>query len=129
MSFRQRTLAAVFYLKCIFNTTYTTKIMKKIPALVLLAALLSCGSHKDFSKVKTGMTAQQVTQAVGEPDKKVPVFGSITHWHYGDQDHHIIVFENDTVENITDAKGAAQAMDAMKSGLDSLSQTLDSTKK
>ena len=86
--------------------------MKNFFLLVSIIAIVSCSAKKDFSKVKSGMKKAQVTSAVGEPDQKLTIDANITHWRYNDKEQHIVVFEDDTVSNVTDAKGAEDVMNA-----------------
>ncbi|GAC1427159.1 MAG: hypothetical protein NVS9B7_14020 [Flavisolibacter sp.] len=69
--------------------------------LLLVALLLiACNSHKDFSKVRNGMTEREVVEAVGKPKEKVKMPMSIVWWRYTDKENHVVVMEGGNVTNV-----------------------------
>lgn len=66
--------------------------------LVLVFMLVACNSSSaDLSKIKVGMSGQEVTALVGKPDNQIVIFQTITHWHYGKS---TVVLDENKVTNI-----------------------------
>ena len=100
--------------------------MKKTLIIITLAAMAACTNKPDFTKVKNGMTTDQVKIAIGEPTRKQNM-AIAEWWYYGD--NQVVVIMNDSVANVVpDAKKAAAeinaAMDSMNAQMDSISKIL-----
>jgi len=93
--------------------------MKGILILVTFVTLVACKQTKDFSKIKTGMSASEVVRLTGIPDRKQPMVGS-EWWIYNDTAKHLVIISSDTVANITTQEDAMKTMERTLKAFDSL---------
>jgi hypothetical protein len=110
--------------------------MRTIVLISFLSAIIAGCSRapKDFATVRTGMTEQQVVQAVGEPAEKNDI-GVANLWTYPAQDR-TVVFRADTVYDIiTSAEARADSIrttignteEKLESGTKKLGKKIDTT--
>jgi hypothetical protein len=89
-----------------------------LPAMIFLI-LAGCHQGKDFSKIKTGMSASEVIRLAGIPDRKQMMIGS-EWWIYNDTARHLVIISSDTVANITTQAEAIKIMENTLNAYDSL---------
>jgi hypothetical protein len=95
--------------------------MKKLIPLLLLT-LAACHNSANFSKIKTGMPAKKVTELVGQPESKMPMFG-VEWWVYS-KENKLVIVSDDTVANVKMDMKASQ--DSLKMAGEQLKGMLDS---
>ena len=100
--------------------------MKKT-LLILVAAigLAACSKTKSFESVSKGMTKEKVTELVGEPEQKMPMF--IAEWWMYPTDNKVIVMHSDTVLRVVmDLKSVQDSMKSMGTELQKLQDQMKS---
>ena len=94
--------------------------MKKIILLLSIAIMfISCGKKADFTKVKVGMTTNQLIELVGEPNTKTETGIAGNWWAY---DTHLVVIQSDTVNELDTNENVKKRMQEVSEGLKKLSQ-------
>jgi hypothetical protein len=94
--------------------------MKKT-LLILVAAmgLTACSKTRSFESISKGMTKEKVTELVGEPEQKMPMF--IAEWWMYPTDNKVIVMHSDTVLRVVmDLKSVQDSMKSMGTELQKL---------
>lgn len=91
--------------------------------LILAAAigLTACSKIKSFESISKGMTKDEVTQLVGEPEEKMPMF--IAEWWMYRKDNKVVVMHSDTVLRvIMDLKSVQDSMKSLGDELQKLNK-------
>ena len=97
------------------------KKMKKLLLLSVVAMLFSCSKEADFTKIKVGMKSSEVIALVGEPKTKTETGIAGTWWSY---DTHLVVIQNDTVNEFDTNENVKKRMEEVTKGLDDLNETV-----
>lgn len=99
-------------------------VMKKA-LLILVAAigLTACYKTKSFDSISKGMTKDKVTELVGEPEEKMPMF--VAEWWMYRKENKVVVMHSDTVLRVV--KDLKSVQDSMKSLGDELQKLLPSS--
>lgn len=92
-----------------------------ITILTVAISMIACNTKKDFTKVKEGMTKKEVINILGEPTQKTSGIEDITYWNYKDGEGHIVVFDADTVSNVTNTKKIEKELDEFSKAIDTFS--------
>ncbi|MNJ91513.1 hypothetical protein D3C87_91650 [compost metagenome] len=93
--------------------------------LILVAAigLTACYKTKSFDSISKGMTKDKVTELVGEPEEKMPMF--VAEWWMYRKENKVVVMHSDTVLRVV--KDLKSVQDSMKSLGDELQKLLPSS--
>lgn len=68
----------------------------KIQIGIVSLLLASCGNSFDPEKVNIGMSSDQLIEAVGEPDERLPMMSGMEFWRYED-DHTVMVSDGEVL--------------------------------
>ncbi|HTS44467.1 MAG TPA: hypothetical protein VMH01_08735 [Puia sp.] len=94
------------------------EIQFKFLIICLPFLMMGCINKPDFSKIKKGMKTPEVIRLVGIPDRKQPM-NTTTWWIYKDEQHHLIIIDNDTVSNCLTEDEAMKIMNEVLKTFDS----------
>lgn len=98
--------------------------MKKILFITSLALFISCSKSADFSKMKVGMTTNDLINLLGEPEDKTDLFGAEI-WMYKDgKTGHLITIINDTVAGFKGGSELEESLKDINSDIEELDKTI-----
>ena len=97
--------------------------MKKILIIATIAVLTACAT-KDIHDIKEGMSSIEVTKIAGEPTEKVEMPLEIEWWVY-EEDKVLLIFENDTVTNVTSEKEIEESLKDFEKGMEDIQKEIE----
>ncbi len=99
--------------------------MKKVIllSLVLLGVFFSCNNKKDFSVIKNGMTVEEVTKKVGEPQETLDMMPGIQWLKY--KEGHLVIVEDGKVINSMSQEEFEKGIQEFNDSIESLINDLE----
>jgi hypothetical protein len=92
---------------------------KKLGTFCLCIIFIACQQKPDFSKIKSGMSTEDVVRLLGRPESRKPMIES-EWWIYQDPEKHVLIIRGDTVVKCITQTEAVKVMEQTLKNLDSL---------
>jgi len=97
--------------------------MKKILIIAVIAMLTACAT-RDIHDIEEGMASKEVVNIAGEPTEKVEMPLDIEWWVY-EEDKVLLIFENDTVTNVTSEKEIEESLKDFEKGMEDIQKEIE----
>jgi hypothetical protein len=103
--------------------------MKKTLFILTIILFFSCSNSPDFSKIKTGMSTNELIKLVGEPDEKTNFFGAEIWLYKNKESVYMATILNDTLVKLQDKSEIENSLKNLNDGLDEINKSIEDLNK